>query len=117
MTWEELRALALSFPGAEEGTSYGAPAVKVGGKNFVCQPANVATRDDGRVAVVFDVELEERAALVEAEPEVFFFNDHFRSYPAVLVRLPATDAQRLRPYLERSWRRQAPKRMLAALKA
>ena len=102
----------------EESVTYNAaPALKVGGKLIACQPADQAVRDGGRVLVLFNVELEERAALVEAEPEVFFFNAHFRDYPAVLVRLPAVGPERIHPYLERSWRKRAPKRLLRAFEA
>ena len=109
--WEEVRAFALTLPGVEQSVTHNdAPALKVRGKLIACQPADRAVRDDGRVLVLMDVPLDERAALIEAEPEVFFANAHFRDYPAVLVRLPATELERLRPYIERSWRRRAPKR-------
>jgi hypothetical protein len=111
MTFDEVRAIALSLPGVEESTSYGAPSFKVAGKLLACQPANAALRDGGRVLVLRDVEPEERALLVESEPDVFFFTDHYRNYPLVLVRLPAVTPERLRGYLERSWRAHAPKRL------
>ena len=60
MTWTDVVALAAELPGVEQSTSYGAPALKVGGKLIACQPANVRTRDDGRVLVLFDVELAPR---------------------------------------------------------
>ena len=116
MTWDDVRALALAFPGVvEDVTHNAAPAFKINGKLLACQPSDRAVRDDGRVLVLMDVELEERAALIETEPDVFFASEHFRNYPAVLVRLPATRPERIRPYLERSWRRRAPKRLLRAL--
>ena len=111
MTFDDVRALALALPGVEESTTYGAPAFKVAGKLLCCQPANPALRDDGRVLVVRDVEPEERALLVEEEPDAFFFTDHYADYPLVLVRLPHIGPDRLRPYLERSWRAHAPKRL------
>ncbi len=117
MTWDGVRALALSFPGVEEATSYGAPAFKVGGKLLACQPSNPRLRDGGRTLVLFDVSLEEREMLMQGEPEAFFFTDHYRDYPAVLVRLPALAPERLRPYLERRWRRVAPKRLVKAFDA
>ena len=117
MTFEDLRRLALSLPGVEESTSYGAPAFKVGGKLLACQPANVRTRDNGRTLVLFDVSVDERAMLVEADPAAFFFNDHFRDYPAVLVRLPEVTAEQVRPYLARSWKLRAPKRLVRECEA
>jgi hypothetical protein len=116
-TWEEVRAFLLGLPGVEESITHNAaPALKLKGKILACQPADRTVRADGRVLVLMDVPLEERAALIAAEPDVFFANDHFRDYPAVLVRLPATTLDRLRPYLERSWRRRAPKRLTAGQK-
>ena len=112
MTFEDVRRLALALPGVEEATSYGAPAFKVGGKTFTCQPSNRGLRDEGRTLVLFDVPLDERAMLVEAEPDAFFFTDHYRDFAGVLVRLPRVRPARLRPYLQRSWRRRAPKRLL-----
>jgi hypothetical protein len=111
MTFEEVRRLALSLPGVTEATSYGAPAFRLGKKLLACQPANPRLRDDGRVLVLMDVDLDERDELVRQEPDAFFFTDHYRGYPAVLVRLPAIAPERLRPYLERSWRLRAPKRL------
>ena len=34
MTADEMKAIVLAFPGAEEGTSYGSPSFKVNGKFF-----------------------------------------------------------------------------------
>ena len=104
MTFDEVRTLVLAMPRVAESTSYGAPAFKVGGKLIANQPSSPALREGGRVLVLHDVEIEERAMLIEAEPEVFFFTDHYRDYPLVLVRLPAITAERLKPYLDRSWR-------------
>jgi len=111
MTFDDVVLLALTLPGVERSTSYGAPALKVGGKPIANQPSSPALREEGRVLVLHDVGLDERAMLIEAEPEAFFFTDHYRNYPLVLVRLPAITAERLRPYLERSWRLRAPRRL------
>lgn len=39
--------------------------------------------------------LEQKELLIEAAPEIYFDDPHYRGYPAVLVRLPAIDAEEL----------------------
>ena len=112
MTFDDVRPLALALPGVAEGSSYGAPAFRVNGRVLACQPANPRLREG--TLVLFDVEPDEREALVAGDPDVFFFTDHYRDYPAVLVRLQAVTPERLRPYLERSWRLRAPRRRVRA---
>ena len=108
MTWEEAAALALRLPGAESGASYGTPAVKVGGKLLL------RLREDGETVVLLDTPFDERETLLEAAPDVFLLTPHYRDHEIVLARLAALDPARLRPFLERRWRRIARKRDLAA---
>lgn len=75
-----MRDLALTFPGVEEGTSYGTPALKVK-KKFMAR-----LREDGD-SVAFRLGFDEREILMRAKPEVFYITDHYRAYPAVLLRL------------------------------
>jgi hypothetical protein len=51
---------------------------------------------------------------MKAEPETFYITDHYRDYPAVLVRLANVDPGMLRHLLEQAWRQAAPKRLVAA---
>ena len=107
VTWETVRQLALALPGAEEGTSYGTPAFRVhGGKLFA------RLKEDGETIVVF-IDMIEREILMGAKPETFFITDHYRNWPAMLVRLATVEVAELSDLLEESWRRGAPKRLLA----
>jgi hypothetical protein len=104
---ESVRRLALALPEAEEGTSYGTLAWKVRGKGFA------RLRDDGETLVVM-VDLGEKEMLLAAEPDVFFETPHYHGYPAILVRLAAIEEDELAEVLEDSWRRKAPKRLVAS---
>lgn len=44
--------------------------------------------------------LETKALLIEAAPDIYFDDAHYRGYPAVLVRLPVITAEELRERLE-----------------
>jgi hypothetical protein len=108
VTAAELHALVLSFPGVEEGTSYGRPSYKVKGK-FLTR-----LREEDQSVVLQEVGFDEREMLIEADPETFHFTEHYRNYPIVLARIATLDPASLRGFLERRWRRIAPKALVRA---
>lgn len=81
----------------EESTSYGTPALKVRGKLLV------RLKEDGQTLVLMTT-FEDRERLLAAAPEVFFLTEHYRNYPAVLVRLPLVEREVLRELLAEAWR-------------
>ena len=102
---ETLRRIALGFPGVEEGTSYGTLAFRVSGK-FICR-----MKEDGE-SIAIRMEFGEREILVEGEPETFYFTEHYRNYPMVLVRLPKVHPDELKRIFGNAWRRYASKKLL-----
>jgi len=106
MTYDDVRKMALTWPGVEEATSYGTPALKVKGK-FLTR-----LREDGDSLVIKDVDLDERDMLMEAAPEVFYITDHYKRWPMVLVRLSKAHPRQVKPLLLRSWKATAPKRLV-----
>jgi hypothetical protein len=107
MTADEVHAVIMAFPGAEEATSYGQPSYKVKGKLFT------RLRREDLSLVLQEVGFDEREMLIEAEPATFHFTDHYRNYPIVLARIETLDAGSLRSFLERRWRKIAPKAIKA----
>ena len=103
-TWEEAKRIALELPETEESTWFRTPSVKVRGKSFV------RLKEDGE-DIVLMVDMLEREALMQAEPEVFHITPHYQDYPAMLVRLAAVDPAQLREQMIESWLRKAPKRL------
>jgi hypothetical protein len=104
MTLEEMRDIALSFPGASEGASYGKPSFLVNKKFFT----RLRREDDS--LVLLEVSFDEREMLMEAEPETFHFTAHYKDYPAVLARMASLHPGSFRNFLERRWRKIAPKK-------
>lgn len=101
----DIRRIALSFPGVEEGTSYGTLAFRVSRK-FITR-----LHDEGE-AMVMRVPFEEREMLMEREPETYFITDHYKDYPMVLVRISAVAEPVFRALFERNWREAAAKKYL-----
>jgi hypothetical protein len=106
VTYDEVRRMARDFPGIEESTSYGTPALKVRGTLLL------RLREDGETAVL-KTTFVERDLLLQADPEVYYVTDHYRNYPYVLVRLPRIRPHDLRDRLEDSWHRLASKGLIA----
>src|ERR1700732_2822893 len=103
MTFDDVRKIALAWPEVEDGTSYGTPALKVRKKMLV------RLKEDGDSLVMPGVPPDERDMLVESQPRVFYFTDHYRDYPMVLIRLSKTKRATLEPLPRRRWRTLAPK--------
>lgn len=97
--------LAAHLPSVEVAPHYGRPAIKVNGKVV----ANLC-REPGALAVHCALELKEQ--LIDAEPACFFDTDHFRGWPALLVRMEAIDDQTLRARLEAAWADRAPRELV-----
>ena len=106
MTFDDVCAVALAWPGVERSTSYGTPSLKVKGKLLT------RLREDGETLVVLGVGFDEREMLMEAEPAVFHITPHYRDWPTVLMRLPRADPRAVEALLLRRWRAVAPKRLV-----
>ena len=108
MTVDEMREIALSFPGCVEGSSYGQPSFLVNKKFFT------RLRREDQSVVLMDIPFDEREMLMQAEPDTFHFTAHYKDYPCVLARIATLHPGSFRAFLERRWRKIAPK---AAVKA
>ena len=106
MTEAEMDAIVMAFPMAEKGMSYGRPSYKVNGKFFT----RLRREDDSMV--LLEVPFDEREMLMEAEPETFHFTAHYKDYPSVLARIDTLHPGSLKAFLDRRFRRIAPKKLL-----
>ncbi len=108
---ERLLRLAdgAGLAGVERGVSYGTASLKVRGR-FMARLKDADT-------LVIKCPVEEKAMLMEAEPQFYYQTDHYRGYDAVLVRLDAIDDGRLLARLERAWSLQAGARLVTARKS
>ena len=104
-TFESVRRIALALPGVEDALSYGTPGLKVKGKLVA------RLKEDGVIAIRVGTILE-RDWLIENDPAVFYITEHYRDYPALLVRLSAVSETTLRDLLTAEWRRVAPKKLV-----
>jgi hypothetical protein len=91
-----VRKIGFTFPGVEESTAYGEPALKVRGKLLACLPSHRSAEPGSLVVRVAFVD---RAELLAADPDTYYLTDHYVGYSAVLVRLSRVTPDVLRDLL------------------
>jgi hypothetical protein len=108
-TEDDVRRIALSLPETIEKPWFNTPGFRVKDKGFL----RIRSEAEGGLVVFVD-DLDEKDALLAADPEKFFTTPHYDGYPTVLVHLDAVDEDELTELIVDSWRLKAPKRVLKA---
>ena len=91
-----MQAFAVTLPKTELSTSYRAPAIKVAGKMFVStghEPGSFHVRAPH----------DEKAMLLETDPDTFWQTPHYANWPGLLVRYGSVDPERVRLVITRAW--------------
>ena len=113
MDMEGAAKLALALPEVSGGTNAaGQAGFDVGGKamawSYLARPEPKAARVLVPGVLAVRCAKETKAMLLEAAPDRFFTDDHYRNYPAVLVRLDVIEADELEGLLRGAWKTVAP---------
>ena len=110
MDLDDVRRLALALPDAQEAPHFDLTSFRVGSKIFATAPL------DGDVVRIFVDESEARACVTEERPGVALVQWGDKVSGVSLV-LTTADPEQVAELLEDSWRRRAPKRVVAAFDA
>ena len=104
VTLDTIRELALALPEVTEGSSYGTTGFRLKDK-FLGR-----LRPEGDVFVL-RMNIDQRDILATSQPEKFYFTDHYKDYPAVLIRMEAIEREEMQDLLAEAWFFVAPKRV------
>lgn len=111
-----VRRLAAALPEVEDASDERRLELKVGGKGFAWSFNERVHPKKPRVPrldiLAVRCPIETKEMLIAAAPDRFFDDDHYRGYPAVLVRLGAIAEDELADLLRTGWRATAPKPLL-----
>jgi hypothetical protein len=122
LTWDDVARACLALPATSEAVSAsGRRRRLVRGKTFVRErPLHRRDLDElgdaapgGPVLVAYVADEGVKAALLAAEPDVWFTTSHFDGWPALMCRLDALDRQALTELAGDAWASRAPRRLLA----
>lgn len=100
-TFDTVREIGLALPDVEDSTMYGKLALKVRGKLLTCLAVHKSAESE---SLAVRIDLEQRAGLLAEAPEIYYITDHYRDYPAVLVRLSRIPVDQLRDLLGAAWK-------------
>lgn len=95
--FDRVKRIGLQLPDVEEGTAYGAPALKVKGKMFACIPTNRSAEPD---SLVVRLPFLERDLRLTYKPTVYYLKPHYEGYPCVLARVKLLKDADLKELLE-----------------
>src|ERR1700689_2309480 len=101
LNFDTVRELGLALPDVVDGTAYGAPALKLGGKLLACIPVNKSAELN---SIVVHIDLEQRAELLRQQPDIYYITDHYAPHATVLVRLSRITRADLRELLRNAHR-------------
>src|SRR5215831_9662952 len=99
--FDRVRQIGFTFPGVVESTAYGPPALKLKGRLLACMASH---RSREPRSLVVCVSFEDRRALIEEAPEIYYVTEHYLSYESVLVRLSRIGLDVLRDLLRMAYR-------------
>jgi hypothetical protein len=120
-TQDDVRRIALALPETVESEERFAFSVRSRDKlkGFVwswlerVEPKKARVPRDDVIAIRV-ANLDEKNLLLSMDETVFFTEPHYNGFPAILVRLPLIDVDRLEALVTDGWRCQAPKALVKA---
>ena len=105
-TVDELRAVALALPEAEERETWGTSTFRVRDRIFAIL---------GERSVTIKATPQEQALLLSSDPETFSYAAYVGRFGWVTVRLATVETSVLRGLLTEAWRSAAPKKLARLL--
>lgn len=106
VTVADVRKLAASLDGVTDESTDAHLSFTFDGKGiawtFMSRPTPKAKRTPDIAVLAVACTLESKQMLIEAAPDIYFDDHHYRDYPAVLVRLKAIGKRELGALLKQS---------------
>ena len=100
-SFKTVESIGRKLPEVEVTTTWGKPALKIDGKMFVCIASHKSAEPNTLVA---RMDIADRDALIEDEPDTYYLQEHYVDYPCVLVRLSRVRADALRDIVTGAYR-------------
>lgn len=100
---DRLRKLAARLPEVTEKKCYGTPGF------FVRKKLIMRMKEDGETLAIYT---EDRDAWIAEKPAIYYFTDHYKDHPMMLVRLKKVTVADLKTLLLAAWKMKATDKMI-----
>jgi hypothetical protein len=114
LTFADVRKIAMTLGGMQDATAYGAPCFKLNGRIVACKAINKQAEPD---SLMIRLPIDQRDALIEEAPDVYYLKPHYEPWPCVLVRLSKVHRDALRDLLTGAWRQASAEKPVRPRKA
>jgi hypothetical protein len=92
--------LGLKLPDVHESAHFGAQALKLNGRMLACTPVNKSAEVNSAVVAL---SFEQRSALLNKHPLLYYITDHYAPHQSMLIRLSRVSRMELEQTLRMSW--------------
>jgi len=99
MSFDIALATGTALPDVQGASGTRGMSLKVKGRLMACKAIHKSAEPD---TLMIRISLKRRDALIEEKPATYYLTDHYRPYPAVLVRLTRIGRARLKKLLDES---------------
>lgn len=100
---DKLRTMTAKLPEVNEGVCFGTQAF------YVRKKLMMRMKEDGETLAIYN---EDRDSWIAKKPAVYYFTDHYRNYPMMLVRLNKVTDKDLQALLLIAWGMRATPKMI-----
>jgi hypothetical protein len=100
-----IRAMALALPEVQECETWGRPTFRIRDKMFL-------TLHENEAAAIVKAALDEQAALIAADADIFTVPAYVGRHGWLHVHLDLADPAQMKELIIEGWRRTAPKRLV-----
>jgi hypothetical protein len=100
---DKLRKLIAPLPEVNEGVCYGTPCF------YVRKKLMMRMKEDGETLAIYN---DDRGEWIKQQPAVYYFTDHYKNYPMMLVRMNKVTDKDLKALLLIAWKMRATPKMI-----
>jgi len=98
--FETVRSIGAALTDVKDASSSRGTALKLKGKLLACKAINKSAEPN---SLMVRISLDRREALLAQNADTYYLTDHYRPYPAILVRLSRIRRPALEDLLTESW--------------
>jgi len=100
MDFEAVRSIGATLPDVKDASGKRGTALRLKGKLLACEAIHKSAEPN---SLMVRISLKRREALLAQKEQAYYLTDHYKPYPAILVRLSQIKRASMKELLTESW--------------